>query len=341
METQIKKRIDWLDIAKGIAILCTIIGHSFGKNRIGVFIFSFHMPLFFILSGYTIKKIPPAEFKKSTFKDFKRLIIPIFIVFAVDFLLQILFCDKALVPLLKSDIKRFIWGTCNRGVGRLWFLVALFYSKFCFRLVLNKIPKYREIFLLVGTYIFSVPGLKIETPQNLDLIFVAMLFMDAGYHLRNSVDEDSSKLEKVGIAAFFIWTYLVWEKNIYTDLAQRLYSPLAIIAALCGSLCVIQLSKLFECSKFLVKVLGFFGKWSLDLLCIHQLDGYWRKYVNYFSFEEGLKLAKLNPYIHCAVNLMINIAILIILVGIKQGFEMIKIKIQTKKKMEKNLTSSN
>ncbi len=46
MKTQIKKRIDWLDIAKGIAIICTIIGHSFGKNRIGVFIFPFHMPIF-------------------------------------------------------------------------------------------------------------------------------------------------------------------------------------------------------------------------------------------------------------------------------------------------------
>ena len=54
IQTQNQKRIDWLDIAKGIAILCIIIGHSFGKNRIGVFIFSFHMPLFFILSGYTM-----------------------------------------------------------------------------------------------------------------------------------------------------------------------------------------------------------------------------------------------------------------------------------------------
>lgn len=91
-------------------------------------------------------------------------------------------------------------------------MVALFYSKFFFRIVLNKIPKYREIFLLLGTYIFSVPGLKIELPQNLDLIFVAMLFMDAGYILRNSVDENSPKIEKFGIACFFVWIYLVWNQ---------------------------------------------------------------------------------------------------------------------------------
>ena len=317
METQIRKRIDWLDIAKGIAIICTIIGHSFGKNRIGVFIFSFHMPIFFILSGYTLKKIQFSEFTKAIFKDFKRLIIPVFVVFTIDFMLQILFFNKAPFSLLKSDVKKIIWGTCNRGVGKLWFLVALFYSKFFFRIVLNTIPKYREIFLLIGTYIFSVPGLKIELPQNFDLIFVAMLFMDAGYILRNSVDENSPKIEKFGILCFFVWIYLVWNQKVYTDLAQRLYPPLAIVAALCGSLCVIQLSKLFECSKFITKIIGFLGKWSLDLLCIHQLDGYWRKYLNYFSFQENIKLAKLNPYIHCCVNLLLNIFILLAWVGIR------------------------
>lgn len=92
MENSIeRKRIDWLDIAKGIAIICTIIGHSFGKGRIGIFIFSFHMPLFFILSGYTIRKIPFNKFKKATIKDFRRLIIPIIVVFIIDFALQTFF----------------------------------------------------------------------------------------------------------------------------------------------------------------------------------------------------------------------------------------------------------
>ena len=185
-----QKRIDWLDIAKGIAILCIIIGHSFGKNKIGAFIFSFHMPLFFILSGYTIKKIPNEKFIEAYAKDLRRLIIPVFIVMVIDYVLQVFYLKNGIVSVTIGKISTLFWGSCNRGIGRLWFLVALFYSKFFFRLVLNNIPRYREIFLLIGTYIFSVPKLKIELPQNLDLIFVAMLFMDAGYHLRNSVDED-------------------------------------------------------------------------------------------------------------------------------------------------------
>lgn len=42
-----KERILWIDVAKGIAIVLMIIGHTvqFG-NPIRNFIFSFHMPLF-------------------------------------------------------------------------------------------------------------------------------------------------------------------------------------------------------------------------------------------------------------------------------------------------------
>ena len=45
------KRIAWIDMAKAIAILLMVIGHEASGN-IYTWIFSFHMPLFFILSGY-------------------------------------------------------------------------------------------------------------------------------------------------------------------------------------------------------------------------------------------------------------------------------------------------
>ena len=49
------KRLLWIDVAKGIAIILMIIGHTvkFGTYSRN-FIFSFHMPLFFILTGFTL-----------------------------------------------------------------------------------------------------------------------------------------------------------------------------------------------------------------------------------------------------------------------------------------------
>lgn len=52
-----KKRIEWVDIAKGIAIMLMVIGHEVSNGLVYALIFSFHMPLFFILSGYTSHRV--------------------------------------------------------------------------------------------------------------------------------------------------------------------------------------------------------------------------------------------------------------------------------------------
>lgn len=51
------ERIEWIDIAKAITILIMIAGHTvnFGTGMRNL-IFSFHMPLFYILTGYTIRE---------------------------------------------------------------------------------------------------------------------------------------------------------------------------------------------------------------------------------------------------------------------------------------------
>lgn len=42
---------NWIDIAKGIGIILVVIGHTIGSQRVNDIIYTFHMPLFFIL-GY-------------------------------------------------------------------------------------------------------------------------------------------------------------------------------------------------------------------------------------------------------------------------------------------------
>lgn len=47
-----ERNID-IDIMKGIAILCVMLGHSsWVSNALLTVICSFHMPLFFLVSGY-------------------------------------------------------------------------------------------------------------------------------------------------------------------------------------------------------------------------------------------------------------------------------------------------
>ena len=56
------KRIEYLDIAKGVGILLVVLGHN-DFEVISLFvqrlIYSFHMPLFFFLSGYFLNTAVP------------------------------------------------------------------------------------------------------------------------------------------------------------------------------------------------------------------------------------------------------------------------------------------
>ena len=50
-----KKRILWIDYAKAFAMFFVVIGHVNSGNYLTNWIYSFHMPLFFFLSGITVK----------------------------------------------------------------------------------------------------------------------------------------------------------------------------------------------------------------------------------------------------------------------------------------------
>lgn len=59
-----RKRIEWIDIAKGIAILAVVVGHTLGPYNgqfFGSLIFAFHMPIFFMLSGYLYHSRPARQ----------------------------------------------------------------------------------------------------------------------------------------------------------------------------------------------------------------------------------------------------------------------------------------
>ena len=72
-----RERIKWIDCAKGIAILLVLIGHTIYKPMVRGTIFAFHMPVFFILSAYTISiSNSKNEYFQKFKKNFKALIIP-------------------------------------------------------------------------------------------------------------------------------------------------------------------------------------------------------------------------------------------------------------------------
>lgn len=71
------ERIQWIDIARGIAILMVVLGHCIGNldDSVNQFILAFHMPLFFFLSGLCAKE-ENGQFMPFILKKARTLLVP-------------------------------------------------------------------------------------------------------------------------------------------------------------------------------------------------------------------------------------------------------------------------
>lgn len=124
METQ-NRNVTW-DIVKGIAIVLMIIGHAElqDDNVVKRLIYSFHMPLFFIASGYFFSLKSP---QLLLVKDIKHLLRPLLYMFIICTLYGIVksISLSSISPLLYwTNIER------NGYWGAMWFLPALLLVRF-------------------------------------------------------------------------------------------------------------------------------------------------------------------------------------------------------------------
>lgn len=135
-------------------IILVVMGHSGFTNEIIAdklpnlhkWIYSFHMPLFFFISGYlfslTNKSLSAINAGQFIIKKLKRLMIPYFVLGIIIFCIKYLFAGFASVERsfnIGSFFYMFIAPSAeNSTMGFLWYLITLF-GIFCIVLMLAKL----------------------------------------------------------------------------------------------------------------------------------------------------------------------------------------------------------
>lgn len=283
-----KKRIKWIDIAKGMAIILMIVGHTIPYNTFNIFIFSFHMPLFVILSGITYKMPKDKDNIKNRIKKYiKQLLIPYFFTLLICTILFTLSNNTfSLLSIIKQFFKNLIWGNgCDYtlfginfiGVSPIWFLIALFFSKLIFDIINYKINS-KDISnnLIIYSFLALIGimiGKFIWLPQNLDLVLVFLLYLYVGFIFNKYTKNIEKHKTIMFIVCFIIWTTcLGFNLNIELAVRSYQYGFLTIIESICASYCIIELCKAFEKSDILQIVLTKIGMISLIVLCIHSIE---------------------------------------------------------------------
>lgn len=281
-----------IDVAKGIGIILVVLGHNWiinhDKGEVFRVIFSFHMPLFFFLSGIFLK--PDDSPRKFLITKADSLLKPYFVVLCALGLKSII---ASTLFQQNSDVDlSYFGGILYAGSETipwvpLWFLPHLFLASgvtyILLRLTANSNWAVRAAmpasFLLVGTYHLTVfwhkaipdtstviPGL----PWSMDLILVTVPFIMAGQLLgtvARSIEFDAKYFFPVLVA--FAGAHYLYNETI--DFNQRSYGDtfISTAQAVMGIYLSMSVSNAITRIRRPQEILSYIGKGTLLILIFH------------------------------------------------------------------------
>lgn len=168
-----KERILYIDVIKAVLIFLVLWGHVIQytnmneglNNPIAAFIYSFHMPMFMMLSGIFLKKQFQLQCSVLLQKNFFRLILPAVVITFSLFL--IVFINK---PRGLDESINWLWAC------RPWFVTTLFFCN-VITVLLYKVIKHIGFSFLVTFILFCL------LPSVSDRLIFMYPFFVLGYYM--------------------------------------------------------------------------------------------------------------------------------------------------------------
>lgn len=269
-----------LDIAKAIGIILMIVGHCslLPYRPYRHFIFTFHMPLFFIISGYLYKC---KGIKDSLKRDAVHLMLPyLYTCLAMigicllksfydnEYLDKVVYYTKATF-IGSGSVHNCMYFANVPNIGAIWFFPALYVCKNVYNLLQSFSIRTKFI---ISSIVFIVAALLgryvLYIPFSILSGLTAMIFFAIGDILK-SVNRIKPLYWVIGIGCWVI--SFVYSRVTLVRPIIDLYF-IDVIGATTASLAVYLLSVKLDKRRLLSPLMVWIGKNSLYILCFHLLD---------------------------------------------------------------------
>lgn len=291
-----QNRIEWVDFSRGIGLIMVIAGHLFiSGSYLSSVIFSFHMPLFFFLSGLLFRtdKCAHAFIKKKV----NSLLIPfgmyvtVGIVFTLIIQIAKIFSGVTTSLTIKAILKDIYQGAPNVFyVGQLWFLISLFWVN----IIAYFFVKYLKVYylrifvlLLFVLYVVTIsPQVRAFLPGHLsplmiDTSVMASVFFIIGYYLKDFIASlmcNLSCMKECIICSITFIVTLFSPLNGWVNIAIPKFGNIVLyfMFATSGILTTIVISDVVtkKCFCGIRNAITFLGANSMFIFAIHSLPVY-------------------------------------------------------------------
>ncbi|MEA3468030.1 MAG: acyltransferase family protein [Thermodesulfobacteriota bacterium] len=277
------ERVAYIGIAKGLLIVFVVFGHAwqavFNNNilhdaniyhMVNGWIYSFHMPAFFFISGIFAMQSAQRSIGNFILRKLQTIAYPFVLWSVLQLLLQLLVAESTtntmtMVDFLKIPIE---------PIMQFWFLYALFFI-FLFFVVLKQITSSRTICLGVGILLFIVLQLGHGTGC---LVFIYLagnfIYFSAGIFCSEFLVFYIMK-NWPGSHRLFFFALLLFLVSIIiqpgsSKLSPEIYSWMQPLVAMLGIGFVLLASLfLFSISKTISSIFMFLGNRSLEIFVAH------------------------------------------------------------------------
>lgn len=183
-----KIRINWVDQLRGIAFYTVILGHMSILYGIKSFIYSFHMPLFFMITGlvFNIEKVYNSNFKDYFTRLARKMLVPYFFLQLLSVPIRVL---VSVIQKMPIDLKKWAIGILvgNNNLieapsNPLYYVLLLFLAQIGLWFVI-KLAKGKKIFIAIILCLLSsisICSQRFNMPWHINVVPVAMLFIFIG-----------------------------------------------------------------------------------------------------------------------------------------------------------------
>lgn len=325
----VQKRIKWIDIAKVIGIYLVVLGHLPVSNKIYTLIYSFHMPLFFFLSGLLFK----TGDDKYLIKYIKKLLIGYSIYTLLTF---IYYFSISTVGYNLYRVENVVWWKRITGAlygvasnidylrmlnTPLWYLLAAV----CVVLLCNFICKFKTIhYQLILVALLAFTGLllskysEFRLPWSMDVAFMVLPFFYAGTLCK----QHKIDISKLNILLFFFLLLLFVDLSLFNGrvvLAHKQYGnnyTLMYLVGFLGVMLTIKFASIIEnyINNRVYSLVKSISDNTLMILGLHYIQ-FWiiAEYVNKWGgvniFQTNTKWAVLISLVAMVLNVGLIYAI--------------------------------